>query len=80
MEFEVLVQLKGEVLDPEARAIHEALKHQGVNGVSEVSVAKRFTVKLNKDCKNPEQTINDIASQYLANPVAQTFVVKRLNQ
>lgn len=80
MEFEVLVQLKGEVLDPEARAIQETLAHQGVMGVSEVSVAKRFTVKLNKDCKNPEQTINEIASQYLANPVAQTFVVKRLNQ
>ncbi len=76
MEFEVLVQLKGEVLDPEARAIQEALAHHGVIGVS---VSKRFTVKLNKDCKNPDQTINEIAAHYLANPVAQTFVVKRLN-
>jgi phosphoribosylformylglycinamidine synthase PurS subunit len=78
MEFEVLVQLKNEVLDPEGRAIQEVLKLQGVTGVTAVTVAKRYLVTLAADCKNPDATIQDVASRYLANPVAQVFQVKRL--
>jgi phosphoribosylformylglycinamidine synthase PurS subunit len=78
MEYEILVQLKGEVLDPEARAIQEALSLQGVLGVSKVTVSKRFVVTIDKNAANPESTINKIAAEYLANPVSQTYSMKRL--
>lgn len=80
MEFEVLVQLKGEVLDPEGRAIQETLKSHGIAGVKSVTVAKRYVVSLAADDKNPEESIKDIAARYLANPVAQTFTIKRLDR
>lgn len=79
MEYEVLVQLKGEVLDPEGRAIQETLTSQGISGVDAVNVAKRYVVTLAKDAKDPDAIIKDIADRYLANPVAQTFQIKRLS-
>lgn len=75
-QYEVLVQLKGEVLDPEGRAIQETLKNQGVKGVSGVKVAKRYVVTV--DDQASEATVKDIAERYLANPVAQTFSVRKL--
>jgi phosphoribosylformylglycinamidine synthase PurS subunit len=79
MEYEVLVQLKGEVLDPEGRAIEETLKARGMQGVEAVIVAKRYVVSLAKDAKDPEKLIQDIAASYLANPVSQIFKIKRLD-
>ncbi|MCX6124830.1 MAG: phosphoribosylformylglycinamidine synthase subunit PurS [Proteobacteria bacterium] len=49
MEYEILVQLKGEVLDPEGRAIQGTLKSQGYHDVAK-----------------------------LANPVAETYLVRSL--
>ena len=83
MEYEVLVQLKGEVLDPEGRAIQETLKSQGIHGVASVQVSKRYVVSLDPlKTKSPAEAdlaVIDIAERYLANPVAQTFKVKRLD-
>jgi phosphoribosylformylglycinamidine synthase PurS subunit len=79
MEYEVLVQLKGEVLDPEGRAIGETLKARGIDGVEGVVVAKRYVVSLVKDAKDPEKLVQDIAASYLANPVSQVFKIKRLD-
>lgn len=83
MEYEVLVQLKGEVLDPEGRAIQETLKSQGIQGVADVQVSKRYVISFDqnklKTTKDADEAARDIAARYLANPVAQTFTVKRLD-
>lgn len=78
MEYEVLVQLKGEVLDPEGRAIQETLKSQGISGVTSVTVAKRYVLNIEADQATSEATARDVAERYLANPVSQTYSVKRL--
>lgn len=78
MEYEVLVQLKGEVLDPEGRAIQHNLSHSGIEKIESISVSKRYVVKFNADTENAEQLIKKIASEYFANPVSQIFSIKRL--
>ena len=78
MEFEVLVQLKSEVLDPEARAIKDVLISQGITNVEAVTVAKRYVVVLHADETEAEKKIEAIASDYLSNPVSQTYEIKRL--
>jgi phosphoribosylformylglycinamidine synthase PurS subunit len=79
MDFEVLVQLKGEVLDPEGRAIQETLKSQGIHGVTHVAVAKRYVLSMAEDTPGQGETLaRTIAETYLANPVAQTFQVRRI--
>ena len=64
MEFEVLVRLKDEVLDPEGRAIKETFERQGITGVSrelhrhvngtvyKKSLHTRLQTNLHKDCTN----------------------------
>jgi phosphoribosylformylglycinamidine synthase PurS subunit len=78
MKYEVLVQLKGEVLDPEGRAIQETLKSQGFHSVASVQVAKRYVLDIPGDADQSEKIATEISQKYLANPVAQTFSVKRL--
>jgi phosphoribosylformylglycinamidine synthase PurS subunit len=79
MDYEVLVQLKAEVLDPEGRAIHETLRAQGIKDIAGVSVAKRYVVRLDASAANPLAIIEDVARRYLANPVSETFSIKRLD-
>lgn len=78
MEYEILVQLKGEVLDPEGRAIQETLQNQGVSSIKSIQVAKRYVVEIEADPSRAETIAKDIAERYLANPVAQTYSVRRL--
>lgn len=80
MDFEVLVQLKTEVLDPEARAIRETLLSHGISGVEAVNVAKRYLLTLSASEEDSEQKIRQIADQYLANPVSQVYQIKRLSR
>jgi len=78
MEFEVLVQLKSEVLDPEARAIKDVLISQGISGIEGVTVAKRYVVALQADEAQADKKMEAIASEYLSNPVSQIYKIKRL--
>ena len=76
MEYEVIVELKKEVLDPEGRAIQETLARLGHDHLKTVKVSKRFLVELDEKAKNPESLVNEIAREYLANPVAEVFKVR----
>lgn len=80
MEYEVLVQLKKEVLDPEGRAIQETLSRLGHDYVRSVVVSKRFVLEIDptKTQKSGEDLAREIAKEFLANPVSQTVVVKKL--
>jgi len=79
-EYEVIVQLKKEVLDPEGRAIQETLARLGQDCVRSVVVSKRFVLEIDpaKTQKNGEDVARDIAREFLANPVSQTVTVKKL--
>jgi phosphoribosylformylglycinamidine synthase len=73
MSYEVVVQLKKEVLDPEGRAIQETLGRLGFRALKGVTVSKRYVLEL-----DDEQTAGQIAREFLANPVSETFTVRRL--
>lgn len=75
MQFEVLVHVKSEVLDPEARAIHETLHRYGYDGVQSVSVAKSFMIEIS-DGPHAEKTAHEIAEGFLSNPVSQSYTLR----
>ena len=77
-EFEVTVQLKPEVLDPEARAIHETLARIGFDTVKGVQVSKRYILRLDDRAGQAESLVDKVAREFLANPVSQTFKVRKL--
>jgi phosphoribosylformylglycinamidine synthase len=80
MEYEVLVQLKKEVLDPEGRAIQETLSRLGHDSVKSVVVSKRFVLEIDpsKSKKSGEEVVRELAKEFLANPVSQTVTIKKL--
>jgi phosphoribosylformylglycinamidine synthase PurS subunit len=81
MDFEVLVKLKDEVLDPEGRAITETLRAHGVSGIdskTSIEVSKRYVVSISLEESQAEEAIKKIAENYLANPVSQTYEIRRI--
>ena len=76
MTYEVLVQLKQEVLDPEGRAIQESLGRLGFRALRGVTVSKRYVLDL--DDHDGHATAEKIAREYLANPVSETFEIRKL--
>jgi phosphoribosylformylglycinamidine synthase PurS subunit len=79
MNFEVVVQLKPEVLDPEARAITETLQRQGLSEVKKIVVAKKYLLDIEASSEAVGLAKAElIAQEYLANPVSESYQVKRL--
>ena len=73
--FEVTVELKQEVLDPEGRAICQSLSRIGFDSVKNVKVSKRYVIEIEDD--RPE-VVEKISHECLANPISETFQIKRL--
>ena len=78
MKFEIIVQLKREVLDPEGRAIQETLGRLGFRALKGVTVSKRYEVELEGTEADAQSAVKQIAGEYLANPVSETFEIRKL--
>ena len=76
-KYEIIVQLKKEVLDPEGRAIQETLARLGFRALKAVEVSKRYVVELAATEDAPQAAAERIAREFLANPVSETFQVRR---
>ena len=77
MTYEVVVQLKSEVLDPEGRAIQETLDRLGFNALKDVKVSKRYVLEIDSSA-NSDEVVNNIAKEFLANPVSETYSIRKL--
>lgn len=77
MRFEVLVELRPEVLDAQGRAIQEALYRLG-HPLQNVRLSRRYLLEFGDDTVDPEGEARRIAAEVLANPVAETFSLTRL--
>ncbi len=78
MTYEIIVQLKKEVLDPEGRAIHETLGRLGFHALKGVTVAKRYLLDLEDAGGKGGELAERIAREFLANPVSETFQVRQV--
>ncbi len=79
MEFEVIVELKPEVLDAPGRAITESIRELGRRELQAVRVTKRFVLSLEgDDSSSLLHKAESLAREFLANPVSETFKVSPL--
>jgi phosphoribosylformylglycinamidine synthase len=69
------VVLKSEILDPQGQAIVGALGRMGMSGVTDVRQGKHF--ELDVDDQVDDAEIAKIADTLLANPVIETFTIRR---
>ena len=76
MKATVTVSLKPGVLDPQGRAIGQALGNLGFAGVGEVRVGKVITLDLNEtDPARAREAAEAMARKLLANTVIESFAV-----
>lgn len=78
MMYEVVVELKEEVLDTQGRAIQKTLQRLGSKQLKSVKVSKRFLLDLEGDERSNLELVERLASEHLANPVSETFTCRKL--
>ena len=77
MKAEVTVMLKAGVLDPQGKAIGQALHALGFAGVGEVRQGKIITLELAEtDAMKAKATAEAMAKKLLANTVIESFTVE----
>ena len=79
--FEVTVSLKDGLLDPQGKAVAEAMPALGWTNVSEVRIGKSIRLTIDSEGEAAaERQVNEMASSFLANPVIERFDVRMLAQ
>jgi phosphoribosylformylglycinamidine synthase subunit PurS len=78
MMYEVVVELKEEVLDTQGRAIQQTLARLGATQLKAVKVSKRFLLDLDGDDASNLELVQKLAAEHLANPVSETFKCRKL--
>ena len=77
MKARIHISLKPGVLDPQGKAIGNALKGLGFAGIGEVRQGKLIELEL--DDRDPEAArarVDDMCRQLLANPVIENYAIE----
>jgi phosphoribosylformylglycinamidine synthase PurS subunit len=73
----VEVMLKPEILDPQGKAVNQALARLGFDGVRDVRQGKRFEIDVDGPVTDEKlRRIHDAASSLLSNPVIEDYTVQ----
>jgi len=79
MKARIVVTLKSGILDPQGKAIENALKSLGVAGVASVRQGKVFDIELEgRDRKQVQAALKQAADKLLANTLIENYDVKLL--
>lgn len=74
--FEVLVQLKPGLLDPQGKAVEGALPALGWTNVSDVRVGKLVVLNIEADSEaSAREQVEEMAHRLLSNPVIEDFQI-----
>ena len=76
MKVSTIVTLKKDVLDPQGKVVHQALKGMGFNNVKEVRQGKYFEIEIDeKDKKKAEEKAEEMCKKLLANLVIEDYKI-----
>jgi phosphoribosylformylglycinamidine synthase len=76
----VTVYPRREILDPQGKAIRDALARVGFEGVEEVRAGKSFEIRLGHDDRErAEAQLREMCQKLLANTVVEDYTVEILN-
>ncbi|MCB1057128.1 MAG: phosphoribosylformylglycinamidine synthase subunit PurS [Acidobacteria bacterium] len=79
MRARVTVYPRREILDPQGKAIHQALERIGFAGVRDVRAGKSFEIELDGgDAAAAERLLAEMSEKLLVNPVVEDYTVELL--
>ena len=71
------VMLKPEILDPQGRAVEQALTRRGLAGVRHVRQGKHFVIEVEGEITADVQAeLERVAAEVLSNPVIEDYVIR----
>lgn len=77
MRAKVTVYPRREILDPQGKAISDALRRVGFSQVTDVRAGKSFEIELvAADTAEAEQVLRQMCQKLLVNPVVEDFTVE----
>ena len=80
MTARVTVYPRREILDPQGKAIRDALARVGFAGVEDVRAGKSFEIRLaSQDREGAELQLREMCRKLLANTVVEDFTVEILD-
>ena len=81
VRFEVLVQLKPGLLDPQGKAVEGSLPAMGWTNVRGVRVGRHVELTIEAESEEAAQAqVQEMAARLLSNPVIEEFQVLRAEQ
>jgi phosphoribosylformylglycinamidine synthase subunit PurS len=79
MKAIVKIKLKNSILDPQGKAVNNALHHLGYVEIEDVRIGKLVELKINgRNIKNIQERIQEASNKLLANPVIEDFEIDLL--
>jgi phosphoribosylformylglycinamidine synthase len=76
----VTVYPRREILDPQGKAIRDALSRVGFPGVEDVRAGKSFEIRLaNDDREAAQRSLKDMCERLLANTVVEDYAIELLD-
>lgn len=77
MKAIVRIKLKNGILDPQGKAVNNALHHLGFKEIEDVRIGKLVELRINgRSIKNIEERIQEASNKLLANPVIEDFDIE----
>ena len=81
VRFEVLVQLKPGLLDPQGKAVEGSLPAMGWTNVSGVRIGRHVELTIEAESEEAAQAqVEGMAGRLLSNPVIEDFLILRAEQ
>ncbi|TYR73643.1 phosphoribosylformylglycinamidine synthase subunit PurS [Rossellomorea vietnamensis] len=72
-KVKVFITLRESVLDPQGKAVQNSLHSMNYSGVEDVRIGKYMELTISPSDKSVEETVEDMCSKLLANPVIEDY-------
>ena len=73
MKAKITITPKKAVVDPQGKAVQNALEHMGFKGIQGVHVGKYLEIEISGDIETVRQQIDDACHKILSNPVIEDY-------
>jgi len=73
MKAKIVITPKKAVVDPQGKAVQQALEHMGYNGINAVHVGKYLEIELNGEREAVRKQLDEACHKFLSNPVIEDY-------
>jgi phosphoribosylformylglycinamidine synthase subunit PurS len=73
MKAKIVITPKKAVVDPQGKAVQNALEHMGLTGITAVHMGKYLEIEINGDHDAVRRQIDNACHRILSNPVIEDY-------